>query len=182
MFTPKQQRFVDEYLVDLNGTQAAIRAGYSSKTAEVQGSRLLSNDKISAAVSEARAERSDRTKVDADWVLVRLADEAKADLADLYNETGGLRSVHEWPLVWRQGLVSGVETVTERVGQNEDGEPEYGIVKKIKLSDRIKRIELIGKHVGVQAFREQLEVSASGDLLAAIEQGNLRAASRGKQA
>lgn len=76
--TPKQQAFVDEYLVDLNATQAAIRAGYSVKTAHEQASRLLANVKVAEAVVDAKNARSERTKIDADWVLQRLARDATA--------------------------------------------------------------------------------------------------------
>ena len=152
--TPKQQAFVEQYLIDLNATQAAIRAGYSPKTAEQQGSRLLRNAQVQRAVSEGQKERSEKTGITAQWVLERLADEATADLADILNDDGGLRPVHEWPLIWRQGLVSGLDVEELFEGQGEDRE-QVGYVKKVKLSDRVKRIELIGKHVGVQAFREQ---------------------------
>lgn len=149
---PKQQKFVDEYLVDLNAKQAAIRAGYSERTAEQQGSRLLSNVKVSAAIREAKAERSERTKIDADWVLARLAQEAEADVADLYDDSGAIKPVREWPKIWRQGLVTGLDIDETSV----DG-VKYGEVSKIKLSDRIRRIELIGKHVDIRAFAERME-------------------------
>lgn len=68
-FTPKQQRFIEEYLVDLNATQAAIRAGYSAKTAAEQASRLLTNVKVAAAVAEARAALTARTEITQDTVL-----------------------------------------------------------------------------------------------------------------
>ena len=151
--TPKQEAFVREYLIDLNATQAAIRAGYSERTAASQGERLLRNVDVAAAIKAAQDERAERTQVDADWVLKRLNLEATADLADLYDEAGGLRPVHEWPLIWRQGLVAGIEAVEEK---DHEGRV-IGVVKKVKLSDRIKRIELIGKHVGVQAFKERIE-------------------------
>ena len=150
--TPKQQRFVEEYLIDLNATQAAIRAGYSKKSARAVGSENLTKPDIRAAVAEAQQARSERTKIGADWVLARLADEADADLADLYDENGGLKPITEWPLVWRQGLVAGLDVDEEF----KDGE-KLGQVTKIKLSDRIKRVELIGKHVDVQAFAERHE-------------------------
>lgn len=72
--TDKQQRFVAEYLIDLNATQAAIRAGYSEKTAQEQGSRLLSNVMVAAAIQAAKDARSERTQVDADYVLRTIVD------------------------------------------------------------------------------------------------------------
>lgn len=155
--TPKQQRFVDEYLIDLNATQAAIRAGYSAKTANEQGARLLANVSVRNAVSEAKAKRSKETGIDAAWVLSRLAAEAFADLADLYDEHGRVKPVKDWPLVWRQGLVAGIEV--ETIGEG------AGHVTKVKISERIKRVELIGKHVDVQAFKEKLEVAAAMTLV-----------------
>lgn len=152
--TPKQQRFVEEYLIDLNATQAAIRAGYSADTAEQQGSRLLlMNVDVMTAVRAAKAERSERTKVDADWLLMRLTEEAEADISDLYDEAGALLPVKQWPLIWRRGLVAGIEAVEEK----DDRGNVVGMVQKIKLSDRLKRIELIGKHIDVRAFSERLE-------------------------
>ncbi|CAD5276777.1 Terminase small subunit [Bosea sp. 62] len=151
--TPLRQRFVEEYLVDLNGTDAAIRAGYSAKSAKAQASQLLAIPEVQAAVSEAQASRSARTKIDADWVLNRLAEEADADVADLYDDTGTLKPVRDWPLIWRKGLVAGLDVEEVR----EEG-AVVAVVRKVKLSDRIKRIELIGKHVGVQAFREQVGI------------------------
>lgn len=149
--TDKQRRFVDEYLIDLNATQAAIRAGYSEKTAYRTGADNLRKPQIAEAVAKAKSQRSERTKIDADWLLRRLADEAEADVADLYDESGQLLPVKDWPEIWRKGLVAGldVEEITiEGV--------KIGMIKKLKLSDRTKRLELIGKHVDVQAFREQV--------------------------
>lgn len=155
--TPKQARFVEEYLKDLNGTQAAIRAGYSENTAESQASRLLRNAKVMNAVVEAQAARSKRTAIDADWVLRRLADELTADLADIYGDSGELKPIHDWPLIWRQGLIAGVETDEER----DDTGKVIAIVRKIKISDRVKRIELAGKHVNVGAFRDSVDHTSS---------------------
>lgn len=81
--SPKQQCFVDEYLVDLNATQTAIRAGYSEKTAYSQGQRLLKNVEVQAAITKAQQERSERTKIDADAVLERWSQLAMADPNEL---------------------------------------------------------------------------------------------------
>ncbi len=155
--TPKQARFVEEYLIDLNGKQAAIRAGIAEKNAEVQASKWLSNPKVAEEVDRLKAERSQETKIDAAWVLKRLADEATADVADLYDDNNNLKPVKEWPLIWRQGLVAGVEIDALFEGVGEDRE-QVGFTKKVRLSDRLKRLELIGKHIGVKAFEETINV------------------------
>ena len=143
----KQRRFAVEYVKDLNATQAAIRAGYAAGSAKVTGSRLLSHANVRKLLEILLAERIERTQVDADWTLRRLVAEAEADLADLYDENMRLKPVHEWPEVWRQGLVQGVDV--QQIG---DGE---GTVTRVRLSDRVKRLELIGKHVDVSAFQER---------------------------
>ncbi|NOV25900.1 terminase small subunit [Cupriavidus necator] len=81
--TDKQRRFVDEYLIDLNATQAAIRAGYSERTASEQSSRLLGNVKVAAAIERAQAKRSERTQITADKVLQRWWDLANVDVNEL---------------------------------------------------------------------------------------------------
>ncbi|CAB5162394.1 Terminase small subunit [uncultured Caudovirales phage] len=156
--TLKQQRFVEEYLVDLNATAAYKRAGYVAKgnAAEVNAARLLRNAQVQAAVTAAKAERSERTKVDADWLLLRLVEEAEADVAMLYADDGTLKQVKDWPLIWRKGLVAGLDVEEIRT----DG-LIVGHVRKLRLSDRIKRLELIGKHVGVQAFRDRVAVDGA---------------------
>lgn len=147
----KQAAFVEEYLKDLNATQAAIRAGYSPKTAGQIGDENLKKPKIAAAIEKAKAERSERTKIDADWLLTRLANKAQADLADLYHPTTGqLKPVHEWPLIWRQGLVAGVKTRQERAGEDE----ELAEIVEVKLADRNSVDKMIGDHIGVQAFKQ----------------------------
>jgi len=157
-FTAKQLRFIEEYPKDLNGTQAARRAGYSAHTAVAIARENLLKPPIKAAVDKILAERSAKTKIDAAWLLTRLADEATADTADLYDENGNLKSIHDWPLIWRQGLVSGMDIEVLYEGKGRDKEA-VGTLTKVKLSDRAKRLEMLGKHVNVQAFKEQLDVT-----------------------
>ncbi len=157
--TAKQAQFVQEYLVDLNGTQAAIRAGYSERTANEQAARLMKNPDVAAAISAAKGERSAETKITAEWVLRRLADEADADLADLYDEQGALLPVNKWPLIWRRGLVQGVE-----VEELNEGGLVVGRVRKLRLDNRVRRLELIGKHIDVSAFAENVKHQISGSL------------------
>ncbi len=154
--TAKEAAFVREYLIDLNQTQAAIRAGYAAKSANVQAVEIMARPLVRAAIAEAMAARSERTQVNADWLLNRLAVEAEADLADIYTEDGAVKPVHQWPKIWRQGLVAGIKHQELRDGEgNATGE----FIVEVKVSDRVKRLELIGKHVGVQAFLEKVEVA-----------------------
>jgi phage terminase small subunit len=155
--TGRKLRFAEEYLVDLNGAKAAVRAGYAESRDRSTASRLLTEPEVAAFVEAGIAARSKRTQIDADWVLKRLEAEAEADMADLYDEHGGLKPIREWPEIWRKGLVAGVEVEELRT----DG-AVLGLVRKIRLSDRIKRVELIGKHVGVQAFRDQVGLGGPG--------------------
>lgn len=160
----KQKRFVEEYLVDLNATQAAKRAGYSEKTAYRTGADNLKKPQIAEAIAVAQAARSERVQIDADWVLARLAAEVDADLAELIGDDGDVRPVKDWPEIWRKGLVSGLDV--QEI--NSEG-TKIGQTVKLKLSDRLKRLELIGKHVNVQAFREQHGVSdPNGDPIQVI--------------
>ena len=152
--TPKQERFVEEYLVDLNATQAAIRAGYSAKTAEWIGPQLLSKTHVAEAIRAAKVARSERTRIDADWLLTRLAQVADADAADILNADGTLKPVAEWPDAWRKTLVQGVEVVT--FGNADRG---VGELVKVKMADRLKVLEMIGRHIAVGAFRERVELT-----------------------
>lgn len=169
--TPRQQRFVDEYLVDLNASQAAIRAGYSQKTAGVIGHQLLKKTLISAAISAGKAERSQKTQIDAKWLIERLAAEATADVADLYDDEGNLKPIRQWPMVWRQGLVSGmdVERLRSRNREDDGDKREGTTLVKLKLSDRTKRLELIGKHIDVAAFAERHEHEHTGKVVTQVD-------------
>lgn len=158
--TTKQELFCREYLIDGNATQAAIRAGYSKKTAKVVGCQTLTKANVAAYLAKEKAKRAERLKVDADYVLKRLVDEVEADLADLYDDNGNLRPIKDWPLIWRQGLVAGVDV--QRLTSHDDSPGE---IVKLKLSDRAQRLVSIGKHIDVQAFRDQLNHSGKVDVV-----------------
>lgn len=156
----KQRLFVAEYLKDLNATQAAIRAGYSERTAGSQGQRLLKNVEIQAAISEANESRIESVEIDATYVLKRLVEIDQMDVLDILNDDGGIKPVSEWPTVWRQSL-SGLDVAELWEGRGEDRD-EIGILKKIKWPDKVKNLELLGKHIDVQAFKENVNANVSG--------------------
>ncbi|HAE77919.1 terminase small subunit [Morganella morganii] len=153
--TDKQEMFCREYLIDLNATQAAIRAGYSEKTANRTASENLSKPDIQIRISELMKERSDRLQIDADYVLNRLVEIDQMDVLDILHDDGGIKPIYEWPKVWRTSL-SGMDLA--EMFESKDGERDLvGILKKIKWPDKVKNLELLGKHISVQAFREQIK-------------------------
>lgn len=156
----KQQRFVEEYLIDLNATQAAIRAGYSEKTAAFIGHENLRKPEIQEAINQARNARSARVQADADYVLRRLVEIDQMDCLDILTETGELKPVSEWPKIWRQ-FISGFE-VSELFAGSGDERSIVGMLKKIKWPDKVKNLELIGRHVTVQAFSDKTKMEHSG--------------------
>jgi len=153
----KQARFVEEYLKDLNATQAAIRAEYSVKTAYSQGQRLLKKVEVQKAIEEANKARSERTKIDSDYVLHRLAEIDRMDVLDILHDDGSLRAVRDWPPIWRQ-YIGGMDVLTSITRVNDETEIE-NILKKIKWPDKLKNLDLLGKHVNVQAWRERQELT-----------------------
>ncbi|WP_110708514.1 terminase small subunit [Salinicola sp. CR57] len=155
--TARQSRFVEEYLIDLNAKQAAIRAGYAERSAEVTASRLLSNAKVAAAIRERMSARSERTKIDADYVLHRLVEIDQMDVLDILAEDGSIKPISEWPSSWRR-YVAGMDIAELWEGHGEDRE-QVGLLKKIKWPDKVKNLELLGKHVEVQAWRERREIT-----------------------
>ncbi|HEP6278708.1 TPA: terminase small subunit [Burkholderia vietnamiensis] len=153
--TAKQQRFVDEYLVDLNASAAARRAGYSEKTAGQIGERLLKKVEVQHALAASMKARAARTEINADHVLKRMAEIDAMDLLDIMNDDMSLKPVSEWPKVWRQYL-SGFY-LAEMFEGNGDAREMVGILKKIKWPDKLKNLEMLGRHFGM--FNDKLELS-----------------------
>lgn len=149
--TDKQEMFCREYLIDLNATQAAIRAGYSAKTANRTASENLSKPDIQFRITELKAKRNEDVSINAEYVLKRLVEIDQMDVLDILNSNGDLKPVAEWPKVWRTTL-SGLE-VMEMASEGNAA----ALLKKIKWPDKVKNLELLGKHISVQAFKEQVE-------------------------
>lgn len=149
--TAKQLAFVYEYSIDLNGTQAAIRAGFAEKSANVTAAQLLTKPNIQLAVRKEQERKAKEAHFDADKLLGKLVGDVTADIADLYDEGGNVLPVEEWPMPFRQGLV---KEVTHRLEyETIDGKrTEVGRVQTVKLHDRIRQMQLIGRHIGIQAF------------------------------
>ena len=150
----RQELFCREYIKDLNGTQAAIRAGYSPKTADRMAYELLKKPEIQAFVLQSKAERVEEVKIDANYVLKRLIEIDEMDVADILDEGGDFLPIRSWPKVWRTTL-SGLDIAIINSGDTET------ILKKIKWPDKVKNLELLGKHIGVGAFTEKVDHTSS---------------------
>jgi phage terminase small subunit len=143
----RQKAFVREYIIDLNGTQAAIRAGYSKKTARQQGSTLLSYPNIQAALSTAVQERAERTEVAADDVVRELAILAFSDISNYEIDENGELQVKEGVPVASRRAVSSIKRKKKFIG-GADGEAPFELVEEeIKLWDKVGSLKLIGQHL-----------------------------------
>lgn len=142
--TARQERFVDEYLVDLNGTQAAIRAGYSVKAAHVTGSRLLTNDKVAAAISAAKRERSEATKIDAEYVL---------------------RKLHQIVERCLQEVRPALHAKTRQPMKDKDGNALF----TFNAAGANQALALLGKHTAVAAFEDRVHHDIDKGVVEALQ-------------
>ncbi|HBA3815028.1 TPA: terminase small subunit [Escherichia coli] len=157
--TAMQESYCQSYIqTPENQTQAAINAGFSHKTAHVKASIMMRDERIQKRIAELMEERNKRTRVSADYVLMRLVEIDQMDVLDILNDDGSLKPIREWPKIWRTTL-SGFDLSSTIMNMNEDSIET--ILKKIKWPDKVKNLELIGKHVDVNAFKERLEVSGT---------------------
>lgn len=155
--TKKQKRFVEEYLIDLNATQAAIRAGYSPATAKEIGCENLTKLNISVAISQAIAERSKRTGINQDRVLQELARIGFAKITDVVDpETAKIRpDASDDDLACIQSI---------KIKPN-----EFGTEREVKLYDKKSALVDLGKHLGL--FKDKMELTGDMDLNITIDYG-----------
>ena len=149
--TEKQQRFIDEYLIDLNATQAAIRAGYSVKTAREQASQNLTKLNIQQAISEKMAERSKRTGVNQDRIVLELAKIAFVNAADVIDSDDATIKAGA-----TADDTAAIQSVKVKVIPTKEGE---GVAREIRLNDKLKALELLGKHLGM--WNDKLDVNVN---------------------
>lgn len=167
--TPKQARFIAEYTKDCNGTQAAIRAGYSARVANRQASRLLSNADIRAEIARNQSEIIQETRIDAQKVLQELARLALVDARAFYDEAGDPKPMSEWTPEMG-AAVAGMETIIKNA---KAGDGITDKVLKLRFWDKNRALDTLAKHFG-------LLVDVNINVNASIEQvaGVLEAARR----
>lgn len=161
------EKACQEFVLNGGDQSKAYRSAYPhskkwlDKTVHEKASRLFADSKVRARVAELKAEAAriaeEKFKVDAEYVLRRLVEIDKMDLLDILKEDGSLKPISEWPPVWRS-YVSGMD-LSEIIKGSGDERQMVGFLKKIKWPDKVKNLELLGKHVTVNAFREQVGLS-----------------------
>lgn len=166
--TAKQARFVGEYLAadDPDPASVYLAAGYKARTryvAQVCASQLLKLPKIAARIANARQKQQDRVQIKADDVLRRLCEIADLDLADVIAEDGTLLDVHGMQEKVRKSL-AGIETEERTFGEGESAVSTR--THKVRLADRLRALELIGKHLGM--FVERIGNADGSNLFGAV--------------
>lgn len=156
-----KEAYCQEYIkCPENQTQAAINAGYSPNTAAKFASQNMRDERVQKRIAELMEERNKRNRVSADYVLMRLVEIDQMDVIDILNDEGGLKPISQWPKVWRTSI-SAVDINRIRMAMKDDEEDIESTLQKIKWPDKVKNLEMIGKHVDVNAFKERLEVSGT---------------------
>lgn len=159
----REKVFVDEFLIELKPEESARKAGYAESTCKSQAYTWIKENKcppnkrhVFNAIQVEKEKRSNETKINASYVLKRLHEIDQMDVLDILADDGSVLPISEWPKAWRT-TISGfdVSELFEGVG---DQRKMIGLLKKIKWPDKTKNLELLGRHVEVQAFREKLEV------------------------
>lgn len=151
--TAKQEQFVREFLIDLNGAAAARRAGYTVKNARSAAEKLLNLPHVQDALRSAMQSRAQKTGVTAERVLSELAKVGFADIRRIFRDGGELIPIHELDDETASAL-AGCDIVTVQKGE---GAVEY--VAKVKLGDKLQALQLIGRHLGM--FQDRLEVTGN---------------------
>jgi phage terminase small subunit len=174
--TGKPRLFCEYYISDngLNGALAARKAGYSARSSGATAYRLINDPLCQAYIAKLAKERNERLQVDSDYVLRRLYDMDQMDIIDILNDDMSLKSLSEWPKIWRQSL-NGVE-IADLFESEGDAKKVMGVLKKIKWIDRLKNLELLGKHVEVGAFADRVIEEDAGTLAKRLQAARQRRA------
>jgi phage terminase small subunit len=166
--TPKQQRFIQEYLIDLNATQAAIRAGYGKKGASTQGERLLRNVEIKAAVAAGQARQFGALEITAERVKLELARVAFVDVRRLFDDDGNLRPLS----TLSADDVAAVKSLEVVMANLDAGDGKRDRVHRVSLHDKTRALEMLAKHFGL--LKEQVEVSLVGEIVERLVRARAR--------
>lgn len=171
VLSPIQEKFCVEYLVDMNGTKAALRAGYSEKGAATQSVRLLKNAYICSRIKILLDESLARTKINADKVLTELLKLATSDVRKLFDENGKMKPIHELDDDIAPAISSiEIDEIWEGLGRDR---VQVGETKKVKFWDKPKALELLGKHLALFVDRVDSTNDVKNTIVIETEDQNL---------
>jgi len=151
-----QEKFAREYVIDLNATRAAIAAGYSEKSAARQVTRMLKNVRVRKLIERLQSERASRLEVKADRVVEELTRLAFSNMQDFTRVEGG-KPVLDLSQISRDQFAAIQEIREDTTGGAGDGERKVVIRTTVKLSDKTKNLELLGRHLGM--FQDNVKVT-----------------------
>lgn len=182
-YTAKEEKFCLEVATGLDDNGRPITYGeayrrvYNSvsmkkSTIDEKASLMMKKDKIRARVNTLKEKVAENCVVDASYVLNRLYEIDQMDVLDIHNDDGTIKPIREWPKIWRQYL-SAIE-VSEVMQGSGDDRQIAAILKKVKWPDKVKNLELLGKHLLVGAFVDKVDhTSSDGSMTPAVVDANL---------
>ena len=160
----REKRFCMEYLKDLNGQGACIRAGYTPKTAVSQASVLLARPRVQRYLTKQFEERTKAAEVSIEDILKGLKEIAYVDPADAYDEDGRLKSIHDMPLALRRSIASieidEIWEFVESTSGNRKIKEQVGWTKKVRFWPKDRGLEMLGKYKAL--FTDKLEHAGPG--------------------
>ncbi len=166
----KQESFCQEYLKDRNSTQAAIRAGYSAKSAKQDASQILTYTNVKHRINQLIKEQLDKIKIDANFIIRELLNSATVDINDAYDEDGNLKPISEIPEPLRKAITEiRTEELFEGQGKNRE---RIGTAKTVKFRDGLRALELLGKHL--KMFADVIDLHGMDQLAERIAQAEAK--------
>ena len=143
--TAKQKAFCEEYIIDLNATQAAIRAGYSKKTSTVTACENLTKPNIQEYISLLKGNREERTKITQDMVVKELAKVAFGDIKNIFDDNDNLLPIHKLD----NSTSATLSSIKVRRERGQDGQESLDTIEEYKTYDKMKALDMLGRHLGI---------------------------------
>ncbi|MCH7312898.1 terminase small subunit [Acinetobacter sp. ANC 3882] len=163
----RHEEFCHEYLKTLSPQAAGEAVDFKTRQYAWE---VLQREEVQERIAYLNTQRLNRVDVDADYVLKRLVEIDKMDVLDIMDDNYCLKPIGDWPPIWRQ-YVSNIENTEEFEGRGDD-KSQTGWLKKIKWPDKVKNLELLGKHIAVGAFREKIEHDLADPLKELLERAS----------
>lgn len=166
----KHKLYVLEYCKTIDNASASRACGH----APLWGRKLLATDEVAGAIAQKMSERVERLEIDGEWVLTELLKMYNMDMSELYDNNNCLLPIHDWPEHWRKSNlgVKSKEIFMDGI--------KIGETMDVKLPDKKGLLELVGKHINVRAFTEQIISTSDSEITERLNRGRERMAKLGR--